>query len=190
MGYVLWSVVFGETPSAAKWNILGTNDASFNDGTGIAALAITSAKVSGLDKSLLTVDSNPYKFRAYRNAAYNSASGVSTRMPYDAESFDTNGNLAGPTYTVPISGFYQFNARYCTQAGSNINHISLYKNGASLAMGNSLMYTANIMGMVVSDIVQLAATDTIEVYYFINAVTAVDVGSANNYFSGFLVSRT
>jgi hypothetical protein len=36
MSYASWSVVFGEQPSAAKWNILGTNDASFNDGTGIA----------------------------------------------------------------------------------------------------------------------------------------------------------
>lgn len=36
MAYSSWSVVFGEQPSAAKWNILGTNDASFNDGTGIA----------------------------------------------------------------------------------------------------------------------------------------------------------
>lgn len=35
MAYASWSVVFGEQPSAAKWNILGTNDASFNDGTGI-----------------------------------------------------------------------------------------------------------------------------------------------------------
>lgn len=36
MAYVAWSVVFGETPSASKWNILGTNDSSFNDGSGIA----------------------------------------------------------------------------------------------------------------------------------------------------------
>lgn len=35
MAYTAWSVVFGEQPSAAKWNILGTNDASFNDGTGL-----------------------------------------------------------------------------------------------------------------------------------------------------------
>lgn len=34
MAYQSWSVVFGEQPSAAKWNILGSNDASFNDGTG------------------------------------------------------------------------------------------------------------------------------------------------------------
>lgn len=29
MAYAAWSVVFGEQPSAAKWNILGTNDARF-----------------------------------------------------------------------------------------------------------------------------------------------------------------
>lgn len=29
MAYTSWSVVFGEQPSAAKWNILGTNDAHF-----------------------------------------------------------------------------------------------------------------------------------------------------------------
>jgi hypothetical protein len=40
MAYASWSVVFGEQPSAAKWNILGTNDASFNDGTGIGNAAI------------------------------------------------------------------------------------------------------------------------------------------------------
>lgn len=36
MAYNAWSVVFGETPSASKWNILGANDAAFNDGSGLA----------------------------------------------------------------------------------------------------------------------------------------------------------
>lgn len=30
MAYASWSVTFGEQPSAAKWNILGTNDAFFD----------------------------------------------------------------------------------------------------------------------------------------------------------------
>ena len=46
MAYAAFSVVFGEQPSAAKWNILGTNDASFNDGTGIATNAITAEKLA------------------------------------------------------------------------------------------------------------------------------------------------
>lgn len=31
MAYASWSVVFGEQPTASKWNILGTNDAHFYD---------------------------------------------------------------------------------------------------------------------------------------------------------------
>lgn len=34
MSYASWSVVFGEQPSASKWNILGTNDAFFNTQVG------------------------------------------------------------------------------------------------------------------------------------------------------------
>lgn len=34
MAYASWSVVFGEQPSAAKWNILGTNDVYFNTQVG------------------------------------------------------------------------------------------------------------------------------------------------------------
>lgn len=45
MAYATWSVSFGEQPSAAKWNILGTNDASFNDGTGIGTNAIAAASL-------------------------------------------------------------------------------------------------------------------------------------------------
>jgi hypothetical protein len=45
MAYTTWSVVFGEQPSAAKWNLLGSNDASFNDGTGINTDAIHSSQL-------------------------------------------------------------------------------------------------------------------------------------------------
>lgn len=52
MAYVAWSVVFGEQPTAAKWNILGTNDASFHDGTGIDDDAILTRHV--LDANITT----------------------------------------------------------------------------------------------------------------------------------------
>lgn len=32
MAYTAWSVVYGEQPTAAKWNQLGANDAGFKDG--------------------------------------------------------------------------------------------------------------------------------------------------------------
>lgn len=51
MSYASWSVVFGEQPSAAKWNILGTNDASFNDGTGIGANVIGSSQLKATSQN-------------------------------------------------------------------------------------------------------------------------------------------
>ena len=43
MAYTAWSVSFGEQPSAAKWNILGSNDAYFDGlvGSGTAWTAFT-----------------------------------------------------------------------------------------------------------------------------------------------------
>lgn len=43
MAYTAWSVVYGEQPTAAKWNQLGANDAGFKDGTNIDAGAITNS---------------------------------------------------------------------------------------------------------------------------------------------------
>lgn len=46
MAYAAWSVVFGEQPSAAKWNILGTNDAAFADGSGLPSADAAAAEVA------------------------------------------------------------------------------------------------------------------------------------------------
>lgn len=45
MAYASWSVTFGEQPSAAKWNILGTNDSFFNDQVGTGFGSGTTSKV-------------------------------------------------------------------------------------------------------------------------------------------------
>lgn len=51
MAYTFWSVVFGEQPSASKWNILGTNDAGFKDGSNIDAGAILPNHLLGSSSS-------------------------------------------------------------------------------------------------------------------------------------------
>lgn len=74
-GYVTWSVVFGEQPTATKWNELGTNDASFNNGNGFndsilierhfADSAVTSRK------RLMSADSAVYGQSTTLNAGDN-----------------------------------------------------------------------------------------------------------------------
>lgn len=46
MGYSADSFTAGEQPTTAKWNKLWTNDASFNDGTGIGTNAIAAASLA------------------------------------------------------------------------------------------------------------------------------------------------
>lgn len=54
MAYQAWSVVFGEQPSTAKWNILGTNDAGFRDGTNFSN-QIISANHLNLSSDTVTI---------------------------------------------------------------------------------------------------------------------------------------
>jgi hypothetical protein len=45
--YAAWSVVAGEQPTTAKWNILGTNDGSFNSGLGFNDGIINARHLNG-----------------------------------------------------------------------------------------------------------------------------------------------
>lgn len=183
MAYTSWSVSFGEQPSATKWNILGTNDASFNDGTGIF----------GLKKDLLTTDSNPYKFSVYRNSAADTGNAAFAKITFDTEIYDTNSNFATGTYTAPVAGFYQFNARVSVAESHTRLIIALYKNGAEVVRGGDVEIAAITNGSVsLNTIEQSAANDTWEIYAYGSAALTLEVGNAprSTYFSGFLVSRT
>lgn len=158
--------------------------------------AVTAPKIVGVDKSNLTTDSNPYKFRAYRTAPHNFTTSF-TKVPFETESYDTNSNFDVTTnvgrYTAPVAGFYQFNARCSTSQSSGTHRlvIALYKNGSELSRGSDV-FAGYFNGSVVSDTIQLAANDYIEVYALGDTTLAADVTapSTTNYFSGFLISRT
>jgi hypothetical protein len=187
MAYQSWSVVFGEQPSASKWGILGTNDASFNDGTGIF----------GLKKDLLTTDSNPYKFHVYRAGALTIGAGSTAKVTFETETFDTNNNFDATTnnrYVAPVNGFYWFSATVSMAVNANLYGILLYKNNSSHKRGNfySTGAVATNNEFTVTTLLQLSATDYIEIYMFNNSGSgsAIDTGAEKSYFSGFLVCRT
>lgn len=181
MAYSSWSVSFGEQPSTAKWNILGTNDASFNNGTGIANLATNVTSIS-----------NPYKFRARRSTAQTTTGGAFTKIQFATEDFDTNNNYDNATnyrYTAPVSGFYQVNAR-CSGNGNTQLVIALYKNGSVYQRGSHNSVNA-VDGVVYSDLVQLTAADYIEIFLFGDTGVALETSAGSqSYFSAYLVSQT
>ena len=54
MSYNAWAVTFGEQPSIAKWNILGTNDAGFYDGTNLPTSSADKATVATSETTTAT----------------------------------------------------------------------------------------------------------------------------------------
>lgn len=87
MAYTAWSVVFGEQPTAAKWNQLGTNDAGFKDGTNIDNLAITNAKLAGsitYDKLASGTLVQGAFMRIYKNATQSIPATTGTTIQFNA----------------------------------------------------------------------------------------------------------
>lgn len=185
MSYAAWSVVFGEQPSAAKWNILGTNDSSFNDGTGIANMEVGSGHTS------MKLD---YKFRVYRNAALNTGNGAFAIVTCDTKSYDTSSNVDVVTnkgrFTAPVAGFYHFSGEVSVTSNADLM-AALFKNGSVVSYGTRFTTAATLQNVVVSDNLQLAANDFVELNTFSGSTKALEVsGAIENYFTGFLISQT
>lgn len=186
MAYTSWSVVFGEQPSATKWNILGSNDASFNDGTGIGDGVITPVKWS-----------NPYCFSAYASSGTSISDNSPTKVDFATENYDLNNNFASSTYTAPVDGIYNFTGRveYATSiSGGVASYVAIYVNGSLKIKGVQfgVSATETSSACIASGDVQLSATDTVEIYAFQNSDGAeTTVAAANStWFCGHLVAAT
>lgn len=57
MGYIAWSVIASEQPTTSKWNILGANDSSFNDGSGLAFTVNNTVPANALSTSAMYLGS-------------------------------------------------------------------------------------------------------------------------------------
>ncbi len=86
MGYTAWSVIFGEQPSASKWNILGTNDSGFRDGSNFA------------------LGDNVIPGNALTTTAIKLGSTVSTSLSQAGFSAQTDITGMSVTVTVPAGG--------------------------------------------------------------------------------------
>lgn len=159
----------------------------------IAGQVVTASLATGIQ--VVQASKNPYKFRAYRQAAANSGNGAFAAIVFDNKTYDTGTNFSTGTglFTAPVAGFYQFNAQAEGASSSVEWAISLYKNGSEVSRGSRTKSSTSLPASTVSDCIQLSANDTVGVYCFATSTTALDVSGSpdvNNYFSGFLVSAT
>lgn len=182
MSYSSWSVVYGEQPSAAKWNILGTNDASFNDGTGIADGVVASEKLNAT-----------IACKAYRSAAFNiTGAGGVEKIPLDAESFDlgSDWDTTNGRFVTPVTGYYQVNAtiRATSVNANGVLVVEIDVDGGAVAF-NSSPGTVNLQSMScsISDIIYATSGQHIELYGDCSTTEAVATGAANTFMSIYFI---
>lgn len=186
MGYTAQTPPAANTTLASSYvDTMVTNDQSFHNGTGIAAL-----EVGGV-----AAVKNDYKFSVYRNGAQTIGNG--TKIAWDTEEYDTGSNFDSVTnnnYTAPIPEFKHFDAQvsYPTTSGMTRCGISLFKNGAEVKRGTDNANTAGTAGSAsVSADIQLAANDTVDVRTIVAGTNfAIQTGSVTNHFSGHYISTT
>jgi len=105
MAYTAWSVVFGEQPTAAKWNQLGTNDAGFKDGTNIDNDAIIARHIDDGAVQLKTDITTYGKCRLFNSANQVIGTGGWTSFTFDSEDSDGDAmHSTGSRITIPTGG--------------------------------------------------------------------------------------
>lgn len=197
----IYTDTIGETTAAAgvtvdglliKDSKLATNDSVVT--ANITDDAVTAPKLVGIDKSNLTTDSNPYKFKAYMGSTQALLITTMTKLNMDTESFDTNSNFDTATkfYTVPVSGFYVFfaSAQLLAQAGT-VYVVTLSLDGTTewRRLGEIPNTTGNITlnGYIME---QMTAGQTVCAMGYTGTAKTVNSGVLVSYFGGYLVSRT
>lgn len=146
---------------------------------------------------------NPYKFSAYLSAPQTGiADATFTKVAFDSRLFDTGSNFDAVTnrrFTAPVAGFYQINA-YATMLSTANNafegKVCLYKNGTILHSTDlypTVAGTSSYLTGTLSDVVQLAASDYLEIFVWqdVNTgTTTLVAGTVGTRFNGYLVSAS
>ena len=126
-------------------------------------------------------------------SAYTASSGVTigtgaTKVTYDTEEFDTNGNFASSRFTPTVAGYYQINAQLQPNNSYTGGYIAVYKNGSVYKSGNYVNTAVTFGGFMISTLVYCnGSTDYIEIYGAFTTSQAAAAGGQFTWFNGYLV---
>ena len=159
------------------------------DNTGQLALQAAGTTVMTITSTGVTTQVGAPAFRAYRNGNQTISATTTTKVAFNAETFDTNNNYDPTTnfrFTPTVAGYYQVNALvgFTTGAGQ----LSLFKNGSNYQTGLEVSYNASLGGHIpINDLVYLnGSTDYIEIFVYLTSGTTITGGETNTSFSAFL----
>ena len=150
-----------------------------------SALVLTNA--TGLPQAGLgtNVVGNGPAFGVYNSGGQALSSGVSTKLTFDTEEFDTNNNFASSRFTPTVAGYYQLNARARVSTSTTNQNIYIYKNGSLFKDGVASDVYA--VAMQVNCLVYAnGTTDYFEAYCLFNNSQNTTGGQQGTWFNGFL----
>jgi hypothetical protein len=116
-------------------------------------------------------------FGVNKTSAQSISAGVSTKITFDNEQWDTGNNFASSTFTATETGYWQFSTSLrMYQNTANVQYIRVYKNGSYIyTIGSYNVSTDNYNGG--AFIVSLSTNDTVELYAYMEGTSPVINGS-------------
>lgn len=151
--------------------------------------------IANLAKIIQAVSFNPYKFSVYRNAAWTDGNATFAQVIFDTKNFDTGTNYSTSTgnFTVPVTGYYQFNA---TAGGSvttgNLYILAINNTTVGITIGESSGNQGGSGGQqainAASCLVKCTAGDVINCSHYGSG--GAGITGQGIQFSGYLVSVT
>jgi len=108
-------------------------------------------------------------FSAYNNATQSISNNTLTKISFQVENFDTNGNFDSTTnyrFTPTVAGYYQINAGLNMATGSGIASVAIYKNGNEWQSGSQMPLNGSYsVRPVISTVIYFnGSTDYVEIY--------------------------
>jgi hypothetical protein len=137
--------------------------------------------------AVATAVGNGPAFSAYQSASSQSLTGgVSTKVTFDAETFDTNNNFSSSRFTPTVAGYYLLTSIVFLSSSAQEVVITFQKNGSQLTCGTDV--TTNTYNSA-STVITYAngSTDYFEVYCYSSVGRSISNVATNTYFNGCLL---
>jgi hypothetical protein len=202
-GVSLTTQVSGTLPTANGGTGITTTPSNgqipIGNGTNYVAATLTAGTGIGITNAsgavTVAVNTGP-AFSASQSANQSIANATYTKIQFNTEDFDTNGNYDNATnyrFTPTVGGYYQINAqtRDATGAITGVLFCAIYKNGAIYKQSIGPVATAGLSTNTSAIINFNGSSDYVEVYAYQNSGSAMLIGSGTTtYFNGCLVRGT
>jgi hypothetical protein len=185
-----WVTIGGSaSPLTTKGDLYtySTADARLGVGTNGQVLTADSAEATGLKWAAAAGGSSLPTFSAGASTGTAYAATTFTKILFDTEDWDTNSNFASSRFTPTVSGYYQLEAAFVTNAGAGGPSFDLfiYKNGAIWKRIGSIGGALDGAGIQGSTLVYLnGSTDYAEVYIYCSQAGNFYAAANRCYFQG------